>query len=806
MVSTKYLAACTLASVLSEAFVTIPAVKTNSAGTDTAMWNRDLKLAYSDEGLKNVAEVFAADMKDYTMSTVQGTDGEFLLELSDKDTDINGAKFPNEAYKITFSEGKVKVTAKTPTGALWGTRTLLQIAKQVNYEWPASGFIFDEPNDERRWLGLDCARHYWEPEFLKSVIKRVSNLKMNGLQMHAVDNEAFRYDIPKYPGLAPAGRSYNETVIGDLVDYGRLHGVEVMPGFEFPGHSTAMNEYFGTGVVLDGDGMTASLAAMVTDVTNPKVDGLVKDLVSTVVPWFKDPKYVHLGGDEVSSMISGGYEPFKKMVADHPDLYTTIDDYLTTWLTGIVDWFVATFPKSRPIIYNGFENGIKKVEMPHNAVINYWEGNFDYFKNHPGYDILVSDEDYLYLVTSTNLNVFPDLLELKDYDLEGWTNETPDTTTTPKPTTTTTTTTTESTTVSTSSTTLPDTSSSTFSTKSTEASTTVKPRVLDDEAPTVNTYFGSSFLEWGDNNYWQDDSMLSYGYDALALTAAKQWNRDVSTLIKKDPLAFKTLVEALDPKLPILEPAEKLEQVAFYRFEKEQSVEMPSMCDGYMCVFAQDYVGQRHGAGLGSLFTVGKPNPDFIEGMHGKGLQFAYQLATSNPFSFGGMDMPAPWTISAWMRRDKRVDDVAFLYSPENRIILSNELGHMAIQQTGKPAIDIGISIPVDWTHVTISTDGIFTYAYVGGELKQKVKGSIDLPFFSIGGPKEMIVLAIDDFRVFRGFANEVNADVLAGMNVDDNPDDYFQYPEEKASGVAGTIAVGSVAAAILLPVLVAAL
>ncbi|EZG43215.1 glycoside hydrolase family 20 protein [Gregarina niphandrodes] len=270
-------------------------------------------IAFTDQSLEAVASQFVADVEGYTLAATSATTGTaaFLLTLTQEDVDIEKAQFPNEAYKIVFENGRVTVMARASTGVLWGTKTLLQLAKQVNYQWPTSGYIFDEPNDERRWFGVDCARHYFEPDFLKAVIRRGSNLKMNGLLLHAVDSEAFRYDIGKYPGLAPAGHGYNETVIGDLVDYGRKYGVEVMPGFEFPGHSAAMNLYFDVGVLLPG---YESITVFVTDVTNNSTLDIVHDLISTVVPWFKQPKYIHLGGDEVPESIMQMYSPFLQMI------------------------------------------------------------------------------------------------------------------------------------------------------------------------------------------------------------------------------------------------------------------------------------------------------------------------------------------------------------------------------------------------------------------------------------------------------------------------------------------------------------
>ncbi|EZG43217.1 hypothetical protein GNI_182010 [Gregarina niphandrodes] len=72
------------------------------------------------------------------------------------------------------------------------------------------------------------------------------------------------------------------------------------------------------------------------------------------------------------------------------------------------------------------------------------------------------------------------------------------------------------------------------------------------------------------------------------------------------------------------------------------------------------------------------------------------------------------------------------------------------------------------------------------------------LPLFSIGGPKEMLVMDIDDVRIFTGALTDENAGILTNLQPVDTPEDQLIVPvKDDANGgcaidkaLFGTVAV----------------
>ena len=108
--------------------------------------------------LLRIARMFADDyqqMFGQTLSVAQGkaTSGDFVLSLSaDK-------KLGEEGYAIKITD-RVAISAPTPTGLYWSTRTLLQLAEQNQERSLPPGTIRDYPDDPLRGFRIDCGRKF----------------------------------------------------------------------------------------------------------------------------------------------------------------------------------------------------------------------------------------------------------------------------------------------------------------------------------------------------------------------------------------------------------------------------------------------------------------------------------------------------------------------------------------------------------------------------------------------------------------------------------------------------------------------
>ena len=141
--------------------------------------------------LLRIARMFADDyqqMFGQTLSVAQGkaTSGDFVLSLSaDK-------KLGEEGYAIKITD-RVAISAPTPTGLYWSTRTLLQLAEQNQERSLPQGTIRDYPDYPLRGFMIDCGRKFIPMAYLQDLVKIMAYYKMNTLQVHLNDNGFKQY-------------------------------------------------------------------------------------------------------------------------------------------------------------------------------------------------------------------------------------------------------------------------------------------------------------------------------------------------------------------------------------------------------------------------------------------------------------------------------------------------------------------------------------------------------------------------------------------------------------------------------------
>ncbi|NNG34956.1 alpha-L-fucosidase [Nakamurella aerolata] len=369
---------------------------------------------------QRVAEVagqLAADAKDADRLTLKpqpvataDAEGAVLLKLS-----ADPAELGREGYRIDTTGSGITVTAPTGTDLYYATRSLLQLMKGSGAPIPA-GVITDQPDQRIRMVHIDAARKYWEPTALKDLIRRMAYQKMNALQLHIAEPEGFRLYDPKYPGLADPKYSYDKKTITDLVEFARLRGVDIIPGFEFPGHATAISDYFKVGIA-DGPNACGQqyIYGWVTpnfaiDMTSPKARQVSDEVIRTFASWFPS-KYVHLGGDELPPSV-GNCPRIKDYVANDPKL-DTFGDLVLDYLNGL-NGTVNDLGKTS-IIYNGFENDpAPRVQLDKNVVVMNWTGenpiNNPAFNGHQ----IIDTPSFAYLTPNQYHHLIPDTKKIAE--------------------------------------------------------------------------------------------------------------------------------------------------------------------------------------------------------------------------------------------------------------------------------------------------------------------------------------------------------------------------------------------------------
>ena len=201
---------------------------------------------------------------------------------------IEGAKFQEEAYYLTVTGKRIILEATTPKGMYWGKQTLEQLKYTKNKKtYLPQCEITDWPAFRIRGFMHDVGRSYIPVEELKREISLLSRYKINVFHWHLTENQAWRLECKKYPQLnAPEnmerekGKYYRLEEARQLVEFCKQHQVLLIPEIDMPGHSAAFERTFKT------------------DMQSEKGTQILKDIIDEVCETFDVP-YLHIGTDEV---------------------------------------------------------------------------------------------------------------------------------------------------------------------------------------------------------------------------------------------------------------------------------------------------------------------------------------------------------------------------------------------------------------------------------------------------------------------------------------------------------------------------
>lgn len=161
-----------------------------------------------------------------------------------------------EGYTLEVTPKLITITGADNGGLFYGIQTLLQLFPSKIYSdtrvkgesWTVPCVsVYDAP--ERPWRGmmLDVARYFHDVDYVKHYIDMMAMYKLNKLQFHLIDDSGWRLESKKYPRLTEVGAYagpesnklggfYTQDDIRDIIEYGRLRNVEIIPEIEFPAH------------------------------------------------------------------------------------------------------------------------------------------------------------------------------------------------------------------------------------------------------------------------------------------------------------------------------------------------------------------------------------------------------------------------------------------------------------------------------------------------------------------------------------------------------------------------------------------
>ena len=314
--------------------------------------------------LLRIAQMFADDyqqMFGQTLSVAQGkaTSGDFVLSLSaDK-------KLGEEGYAIKITD-RVAISAPTPTGLYWSTRTLLQLAEQNQERSLPQGTIRDYPDYPLRGFMIDCGRKFIPMAYLQDLVKIMAYYKMNTLQVHLNDNgfkqyfehnwdktyAAFRLESETYPGLTARDGSYSKKEFIDFQKQAASNFVEIIPEIDVPAHSLALTHYKPE---IGSKEYGMDHLDLFKPETYEFVDALFKEYLEGDNPVFVG-KRVHIGTDEYSNAKKDVVEKFRAFTDHYIRFVEGFGKQAVVW--GALSHAKGDTPvKSENVVMNAWYNG-----------------------------------------------------------------------------------------------------------------------------------------------------------------------------------------------------------------------------------------------------------------------------------------------------------------------------------------------------------------------------------------------------------------------------------------------------------------
>jgi hexosaminidase len=160
---------------------------------------------------------------------------------------LKGSRAP-ESYQLNTSSQGIVLTAGDNAGLFYGAVTLWQMLSAdttptQSIKVPGVS-IGDEPRLRWRGLTLDSARQFQSVEFVKRFIDTMALHKLNVLQWHLADDQAWRLEIRRFPQLTAVNgigtRFYTQRQAQEIVAYAAERHVTIVPSFGMPSHASAM--------------------------------------------------------------------------------------------------------------------------------------------------------------------------------------------------------------------------------------------------------------------------------------------------------------------------------------------------------------------------------------------------------------------------------------------------------------------------------------------------------------------------------------------------------------------------------------
>ena len=315
-----------------------------------------------------------------------------------------------EGYSLVITSKSIKIIGGSTTGVFYGFQTLKQLVKNHKQEQNKITCLKIDDNPRFSWRAfmLDESRYFQGETYVNLLLDQMAVLKMNVFHWHLTDDAGWRIEIKKYPRLTEIGSKRTDSEIGtwgskktsgkahegfytqkqikNIVAYAAKRHITIVPEIEMPGHSSAaIASYPWLGTENKQIDVPVLFGRHYDnyDVTNPKVIGFIKDVLTEVFELFPS-KVIHIGGDEV------GYKVWEKstriqeyMKENHLETLADLQVAFTNDISKFIESKGRRMMGWNEIMGKNIHKGFKEKKndkeatssLAKNVVVHFWKGD-----------------------------------------------------------------------------------------------------------------------------------------------------------------------------------------------------------------------------------------------------------------------------------------------------------------------------------------------------------------------------------------------------------------------------------------------
>lgn len=221
-------------------------------------------------------------------------DGSLHVHISEDKGFFREKTDREEAYALRIREGEIRLRVFSYRSVLYVCRSLLGLLRHGNFHLREED-ILDYPDAEERRLHIDIGRKYFTKDWLLRILKKLSALRYNTLQLHFAENKGFRIECESDPRIVSEDGYLKKSEIREILKEARKYGLRIMPALDTPGHTERILKVHPEFGALS---ITGERSKVAWDLTSPEAMEYVRTLYREYMELFRGCDTFHIGGDE----------------------------------------------------------------------------------------------------------------------------------------------------------------------------------------------------------------------------------------------------------------------------------------------------------------------------------------------------------------------------------------------------------------------------------------------------------------------------------------------------------------------------